>query len=156
MTQFCRLNLIKTFLVHLITCLKKSFSEFRSCGPWGYPWIFEVIPFFTFWYAVFRGSRGRKELWVTFRKSVQVKCRGGGRNWSQREVLCHGKQQKKLTEMDFIILTFLKVQTRVASLKSKGLLMFEPCVLVTCFGIFILKLARDPVSTFLESIMQAS
>ena len=32
--------------------------------------------------------------------------------------------------------------------------MFEPCLVVTSSGVYILKFARDPVTTFLECAMQ--
>ena len=34
--------------------------------------------------------------------------------------------------------------------------MFEPCLVVTSAGIFVLKFARDPVTTFLECAMQVN
>ena len=32
--------------------------------------------------------------------------------------------------------------------------MFEPCLVVTSSGVYVLKFARDPVTTFLECAMQ--
>jgi len=38
--------------------------------------------------------------------------------------------------------------------KVRGQNMFEPCLVVTSGGVFVLKCARDPVTTFLECAMQ--
>ncbi len=44
----------------------------------------------------------------------------------------------------------------MSAAKARGARMFEPCLVVTSSGIFILKFARDPVTTFLECAMQVT
>jgi hypothetical protein len=47
-----------------------------------------------------------------------------------------------------------QVQTKLIAAKARGQGMFEPCLVVTSNGVFVLKCARDPVTTFLECAMQ--
>ena len=47
-----------------------------------------------------------------------------------------------------------QVTVKLASAKVRGQAMFQPCLVVTSHGVFVLKCARDPVTTFLECAMQ--
>jgi hypothetical protein len=47
-----------------------------------------------------------------------------------------------------------QVAIKLAAAKVRGQAMFEPCLVVTSNGVFVLKCARDPVTTFLECAMQ--
>ena len=47
-----------------------------------------------------------------------------------------------------------QVAVKLTAAKVRGQAMFEPCLVVTSHGIFVLKCARDPVTTFLECAMQ--
>ena len=47
-----------------------------------------------------------------------------------------------------------QVSTKLTAAKVRGQNMFEPCLVVTSGGVFVLKCARDPVTTFLECAMQ--
>ena len=49
-----------------------------------------------------------------------------------------------------------QVQTKLIAAKARGQGIFEPCLVVTSNGVFVLKCARDPVTTFLECAMQVN
>ena len=54
------------------------------------------------------------------------------------------------------LLTLFQVSSKLSAAKARGSRMFEPCLVVTSAGIFVLKFARDPVTTFLECSMQVN